>query len=180
MATRKSAPDDLSGTRVTLMGLGRFGGGLGAARWLVSQGADVRITDMAGEEALAGPLEQLRDLIDAGAVSLRLGGHNVADFTDTDLVVANPAVPKPWENRFLRAAEAAGVKITTEIRLLVERLPSRDRTIGVTGTAGKSTTTAMIAHILKKSLPEREPDARVWLGGNIGGSRLASLDERSE
>lgn len=180
MATRKSAPDDLSGTRVTLMGLGRFGGGLGAARWLVSQGADVRITDMAGEEALAGPLEQLRDLIDAGAVSLRLGGHNVADFTDTDLVVANPAVPKPWENRFLRAAEAAGVKITTEIRLLVERLPSRDRTIGVTGTAGKSTTTAMIAHILKKSLPEREPDARVWLGGNIGGSLLASLDEMTE
>jgi len=180
MATRKSARDDLAGARVTLMGLGRFGGGLGAARWLASQGADVLVTDTASEADLAGPLEQLRDLIDAGAVTLRLGGHNVADFTDTDLVVANPAVPKPWENRFLRAAEAAGVKITTEIRLLVERLPNRDRTIGVTGTAGKSTTTAMIAHILRKTLPEREPASRVWLGGNLGGSLLSHLDEMTE
>lgn len=162
------------------MGLGRFGGGLGAARWLAAQGADVLVTDTATETDLAGPLEQLRGLIDAGAVTLRLAAHNVADFTDTDLVVANPAVPTPWENRFLRAAEAAGVQITTEIRLLVERLPNRDRTIGVTGTAGKSTTTAMIAHILRKSLPEREPEARVWLGGNIGGSLLAHLEEMTE
>jgi UDP-N-acetylmuramoylalanine--D-glutamate ligase len=162
------------------MGLGRFGGGLGAARWLAAQGADVLVTDTATEADLAGPLEQLRGLIDAGAVTLRLGAHNVSDFTDTDLVVANPAVPKPWENRFLRAAEAAGVPVTTEMNLVVTRLPTPERTIAVTGTAGKSTTAAMIANALDRIAPKIDAGAKVWLGGNIGGSLLPRIDEISE
>lgn len=154
------------------MGLGRFGGGLGVTRWLVSQGAEVLLTDLDPVDKLAAPLADLRALIDSGRVRLRLGGHNVSDFTaGVDLVVANPAVPTPWDNRFLRAASAAGVPITTEIRLLVERLPRRERTIGVTGSAGKSTTTSMIAHVLR----ERPGAGRVWLGGNIGGSLLSEL-----
>ncbi len=155
--------------RITLMGLGRFGGGVGAARWLAERGADVLVTDIEPEEKLGASVAKLRDLIDAGSVRLRLGGHNVADFTDTDLVVANPAVPRPWENRFLRGAAAAGVKITTEIGLLVERLPDRARVIGVTGSAGKSTTSAMIHRALAScGLPS-------VLGGNIGGSLLHAL-----
>lgn len=161
---------DFSGMRVTVMGLGRFGGGLGVTRWLCEQGADVLVTDTASDESLAEPVTALRDLIDSGQVRLRLGGHNVADFTDTDLVVANPAVPHPWENRFLRAAGAAGVPITTEIRLAAERL-DRQRVIGVTGSAGKSTTSAMIHHLLGAV------GVRSYLGGNIGGSVLSGLDE---
>ena len=161
---------DYSGMRVTIMGLGRFGGGLGVTRRLVGQGADVLVTDTASEDALAEPLGMLRGLIDSGQVQLRLGEHNVADFTDTDLVVANPAVPRPWENRYLRAAAAAGVPITTEIRMAVEQL-NRDRVIGVTGSAGKSTTSAMIHHLLGKV------GVRSYLGGNIGGSVLDGLDE---
>ncbi|TVQ79983.1 MAG: UDP-N-acetylmuramoyl-L-alanine--D-glutamate ligase [Phycisphaeraceae bacterium] len=156
--------------RVTIMGLGRFGGGLGVTRGLVEQGADVLVTDTASEDALAEPLGMLRGLIDSGQVQLRLGGHNVADFTDTELVVANPAVPRPWENRYLRAAAAAGVPITTEIRMAVEQL-NRDRVIGVTGSAGKSTTSAMIHHLLGSV------GVRSYLGGNIGGSVLDGLDE---
>jgi UDP-N-acetylmuramoylalanine--D-glutamate ligase len=167
---------ELSGRRVTVMGLGRFGGGLGVSRWLASQGADVLVTDLDPVERLGESVAKLRDLIDAGSVRLRLGGHNVSDFTTCDLVVANPAVPKPWENRFLRAAQAAGIPATTEIGLLVERLPARDRVIGVTGSAGKSTTAAMTAHILATC---GEPAV---LGGNIGGSllgRLPGLDSRT-
>ncbi len=81
--------------RVTVMGLGRFGGGIGAARFLAQQGADVLVTDMSDESKLAESLEAIRDLTDKGVVKLRLGGHNVADFTDTDMVVASPAVPTP-------------------------------------------------------------------------------------
>src|ERR1051325_5516425 len=99
---------DVSGKRVTVMGLGRFGGGLGVGRWLVSLGCDVLVTDLEPAEKLAKSVAALRDLVDAGSVTLRLGEHNVSDFTTCDLVVANPAVPKPWENRFLRAAKAAG------------------------------------------------------------------------
>jgi UDP-N-acetylmuramoylalanine--D-glutamate ligase len=163
--------ESFDGARVTVMGLGRFGGGIGVTRWLAEQGADVLVTDRAPAEQLEASIASIQDLIDAGSVELRLGEHNVSDFTTCDVVIANPAVPKPWENRFLRAAEAAGVRITTEIRLLVKRLPNRDHTIGVTGTAGKSTTSAMIAHLL------RDQGKRVWLGGNIGGSLLANLHE---
>ena len=98
---------DLVGKRVTLMGLGRFGGGVGVARWLAEQGAHVLVTDLLSAEKLAASVDQLADLIDRGAVVLRLGEHDEQDFTTRDLVVANPAVPKPWENHFLRAAEAA-------------------------------------------------------------------------
>jgi UDP-N-acetylmuramoylalanine--D-glutamate ligase len=161
---------DLAGKRVTVMGLGRFGGGVGVTRWLVGQGADVLVTDLAPEDELKDSVAKIQDLIDAGSVTLRLGEHNVSDFTTCDVVIANPAVPKPWDNRFIRAAEAAGRPITTEIGLLIERLPNRARTIGVTGSVGKSTTSAMIAHAMK------ETGHDVLLGGNIGGSLLEGLD----
>jgi UDP-N-acetylmuramoylalanine--D-glutamate ligase len=150
------------------MGLGRFGGGVGVTRWLVGEGATVLVTDRETAERLGESLAAIRDLIDRGDVALRLGEHNVSDFTTADLVVANPAVPKPWDDRFLRGAQAAGVPITTEIRLLTERL-DRNRVIGVTGSAGKSTTTAMIHHLLLRS------GVRSHMGGNIGGSLLNAL-----
>ncbi len=161
--------DDLSATRITVMGLGRFGGGVGVSRWLAEAGADVLITDLARGEDLSESIAQIRDLIDRGTVRMRLGEHNVSDFTNCDLVVANPAVPKPWTNRYLRSAEAAGIRVTTEIRLLMERLDPK-QVIGVTGTAGKSTTTAMIHHILIGV------GKQAHLGGNIGGSLLLQLN----
>lgn len=184
--------------RVTVMGLGRFGGGVGVTRFLCDRGADVLVTDQEPADKLEKSIAQLQDLIDAGRVALRLGEHNVSDFTTCDLVVVNPAV-KPG-NRFVRAAEAAGIEVTTEMRLLVERLPNRLRTIGVTGSAGKSTVTAMIGHVLNKvfgdlgvgdsdlvhgnqspkSQPPNPNSPKVWVGGNIGGSLLPHIDEIGE
>lgn len=167
---------EFDGQRAVVMGLGRFGGGLGAARWLAGQGADVLVTDLQPEAKLHESVRQLDDLVRTGRVSLRLGGHNVSDFTTCDLVVVNPAAPTPWENRFVRAAEAGGARVTSEIALVCERLPARKRVIGVTGSAGKSTCTAMIAHALKAM------GERCVLGGNIGGSLLSDLetiDQRS-
>ncbi|MHC4217034.1 MAG: Mur ligase family protein [Planctomycetota bacterium] len=160
--------DDLRGLHVTVMGLGRFGGGAGVAAWLADEGARVVVTDLLEPQSLAGSLEPLAGHVAAGAIELHLGGHDPADFTACDLVVANPAVPTPWENRYLAAAAAAGVAVTTEIRLLTERL-ERGRVIGVTGTAGKSTTTAMIHHVLVRA------GRAAHLGGNIGGSLLSNL-----
>ncbi len=151
------------------MGLGNFGGGGGVTQWLASQGAQVLLTDMNPAEKLAPSLESLAGLMNAGQVTLRLGGHNERDFIDTDMVVVNPAVPKPWTNDYVRAAQDAGVQVTTEINLTVERLPARDRVVAVTGSAGKSTTSAMIHHILQAS------GRRCVFGGNIGGTLLPAL-----
>lgn len=156
----------LAGKRVTVMGLGRFGGGLGAARFLAARGAIVTVTDRKPASDFAEVIPELQPLIDAGSVRLALGGHDERDFTGADLVVANPAVPQPWTNPYLSAARKAGVPLTTEIALLIASLPPSAVTIGITGSVGKSTTTAMIHHaLLACGIP-------ALLGGNIGGSLL--------
>jgi UDP-N-acetylmuramoylalanine--D-glutamate ligase len=163
----RTLPDSMDGTRVTVMGLGRFGGGLGVTRWLARQGAKVLLTDRAEAAALAAPLDALRADIDAGRVQLRLGEHREADFTDADMVIANPAVPTPWDDPLLAAARRAGTPVITEIRLAIDRL-DRDRTVGITGSAGKSSTSSMIARALAGH------GAGSRLGGNIGGSLLGA------
>lgn len=160
---------NFDGAKVTVMGLGRFGGGVGVTKWLVAQGAQVLVTDLEKAEVLKDSVAQIEALVRNGSVTLRLGEHNVSDFTTCDCVVANPAVPKPWDNRFLRAATAAGVRVMTEIGLLVSHLPRGAVSIGITGSAGKSTTSAMVHHILKSA------GRRVVLGGNIGGSLLGAI-----
>lgn len=160
------------GAKVTVLGLGRFGGGLGAARFLLSQGAAVLLTDAASEELLAAPLAELRAAAGGspGSLQLRLGGHEERDFISADLVVASPAVPKPWQHPCLHACLERGVPITTEISLAIGQLPSH-RFIGVTGSAGKSSTAAMTA----EALPQLGIAAT--LGGNIGGSLLDRIGE---
>lgn len=158
-------PGSLEQRRVVVMGLGRFGGGVGVTRWLASQGADVVVTDQERDERLGESVDAIRDLVDSGVVELRLGEHRVSDFTTADLVVVNPAVPRPWDDRYVRSAQAAGIEITTEIGLVCSML-DRTRVIGVTGSAGKSTVCSMIhAGLEAAGVPS-------VLGGNIGGSLL--------
>ncbi|MSR69039.1 MAG: UDP-N-acetylmuramoyl-L-alanine--D-glutamate ligase [Phycisphaerales bacterium] len=165
---KPSHSDDwFAGRRVTVMGLGQFGGGLGVAQWMHQRGACVHITDLASEKTLHNSLEPIAGAITAGAITLRLGSHEMRDFQQADLVIANAAVPRPWENPFLCAARSAGVPVTTEIRLAIERLAT-NRVIAITGSAGKSTTTAMTACALAGSGRE------VRVGGNIGGSLLGA------
>jgi len=162
------------GRRALVMGLGQFGGGLGVTRWLLERGASVTVTDMAAEQALERPLHALREMPGGRDVALRLGEHAKEDFEGADVVVANAAVPMPWANPLLEAARASGARVTTEIVLAAHRLP-RERTVGITGSAGKSTTTAMLSLLLGAA------GCRVWTGGNFGGSlldRIGSIDAR--
>ncbi|MFW6145717.1 MAG: UDP-N-acetylmuramoyl-L-alanine--D-glutamate ligase [Planctomycetota bacterium] len=151
---------DLSNKRVLVMGLGRFGGGVGVTRWLVGQGARVTVTDLATAEELAESLARLDGL----DVTLRLGGHDDVDLDTCDLLVVNPAVP--LDAPLLQAARRRGVAMTTEINLFLRRCPAR--VVGITGSVGKSTTAAMAAALLAAG-------CRSHLGGNIGRSLLAEL-----
>ena len=149
--------------RATVQGLGRFGGGAGVARFLAREGWQVTVTDLQTAEELSASVASLSD------VELRfvLGGHDERDFTETDLVIANPAVGP--ENAYLSAARAAGVRVASEVGLFLERAPGR--VAAVTGTQGKSST----AHFLHQLLVDAHLPAR--LGGNIGGSLLDELNE---
>ncbi len=168
-------PPPFRNRKITVMGLGRFGGGIGVARFLAEQGARVLVTDQESAEALAASVARIADLVACGAVQLRLGEHRMEDFASADMVVASPAV-KP-SSPFIAAARAAGVPVTSEIRLLAGHLPNRRRVIAITGSAGKSTTTALVGHALGQLLEQEGRGRRVWVGGNIGGSLLASLPD---
>jgi UDP-N-acetylmuramoylalanine--D-glutamate ligase len=151
-----------AGKRVTVMGLGRHGGGAGAARWLALQGARVTVTDRLPAEALQASLTAL-----AGVPIERwqLGGHDEQHFRACDWLVVNPAV-RPGEPLVQLAAEC-GARITSEIELFLDRCPAR--VVGVTGSVGKSSTAWMLHHIFQAA------GMRSWLGGNLGGSLLSDL-----
>lgn len=151
------------------MGLGRFGGGIGVTRYLAAQGARVVVGDSGDPAGLADSIAQLQDLIDSGSVRLALGAHDAEDLEGIDVLVVNPAIPMPWENAFIASSRAAGLAVTTEIEIAY-RLLDPSRVIAVTGSAGKSTTCAMIHHALT------ELGHGSVLGGNIGGSLLGELD----
>jgi len=160
---RPTVPGDVRGCRAVVMGLGRFGGGEAAARSLARAGASVLVTDLGERDAFADAIGRLEPL----GVSFRFGAHETSDFEAADLVVVNPAVPRPWSNPWIRAARAAGARLLSEIRLAIgDRHASN--LIAITGSAGKSTTAAMTHHALQRTCPALQPR----LGGNIGGSLL--------
>lgn len=161
--------------RVTVMGLGTFGGGVGAVRFLVQSGARVTVTDLRHPSELQPSLAALATTPPA---VWHLGEHHPQDFEQTDLVVASPAVPSdsPW----LQRARSAGVPITSEIELFWER--QCGRVVAVTGSNGKSTTTTLLHRLLERATVDVTPTAgtpavRVWLGGNIGHSLLPVVDQ---
>ena len=97
-------------------------------------------------------------------IEYRLGEHRALDFTTADLVVISPAIPPT--NDLLLATCKAGVPVTLEIELFIERCPAP--IIGVTATKGKSTTTSMLGAMLRQK-------HKVHVGGNLGGSLLFDL-----
>ena len=105
---------EFHGRKVTVMGLGHFGGGVAVARWAARQGAVVTVTDLAGTDRLADALDSL-----AGEpiAAYHLAGHREEDFRSADVVVVNPAV-KPG-NRFVQIAAEAGATLTSEIELFL-------------------------------------------------------------
>lgn len=154
--------DSFAGRKVTVLGLGRFGGGAGAARWFARQGASVTVSDAAPAETLAESVASLSGL----AIEFRLGGHRREDLEGADLIVANPAIPPEAEP--LAWARAAGVPVETEMNLFFRAF--RGDVVGVTGSTGKSTTAALTASVLEAG------GFRVFLGGNLGGTVLEALD----
>jgi len=153
---------EVRGKRVTVMGLGRHGGGVAAARYLAECGAIVTVTDQADADSLR---ESLVALSGSPIADVFVGGHRAEDFQSAEILVVNPAVR--LDHPLVRLAAAAGAQLTSEIVLFADACPAK--IVGVTGSNGKSTTAAMTAAILERD------GRRTWLGGNLGGSLLSEL-----
>jgi len=155
-----------AGKRVLIMGLGRFGGGVDAAKFAAKAGAKVIITDLASDEQLSDSIKKLEEFPD---IEFHLGSHNPEDFEQADIVVVNPAVP--GDNEFLEIARRHDKVIASQIGIFFQLCPAP--IIGITGANGKSTTAALTAHLLKNAREEK-----VWLSGNIGNEPLLTIVDK--
>ncbi|RMF84081.1 MAG: UDP-N-acetylmuramoyl-L-alanine--D-glutamate ligase [Nitrospinota bacterium] len=149
--------------RVTIMGLGSFGGSIGLAKFLCQAGAHVTITDLKPAEVLQDSIRQLSGY----PVTFVLGEHREEDFSSPDYLFISPAIPE--DSPYLALARAAGVPIDTEMNLFFRLCPGT--IVGITGSHGKTTTTSLTGALVKHVYP------RTWVGGNIGRSLLLDLDK---
>ncbi len=145
--------------KITMMGLGLLGRGIGVAKFLASNGAILTVTDLKPEEKLRSSLEELKPF--ETSITYVLGEHRIQDFEDKDLIIKTAGVP--LDSAFIKHAQERGISIEMDASLFVKLVPKGVVIVGITGTRGKSTTTHMIAHILQKT------GKRVFLGGNLRG-----------
>lgn len=153
------------GKRITIIGLGLLGRGVGDARYLAECDAKLIVTDLKTREELADSVTQLKSFPN---VKFVLGEHRLKDFKNRDLILKAAGVP--IDSPYIAEAEKNGIPIRMSADLFTEI--SGIPVIGVTGTRGKSTVAHMIYAILKAA---RKP---VLLGGNVRGvSTLALLSD---
>ncbi|MFZ3044264.1 MAG: UDP-N-acetylmuramoyl-L-alanine--D-glutamate ligase [Minisyncoccia bacterium] len=151
--------------KITLMGLGLLGRGVGDARYLAECGAEVIVTDLKSREELIDSVVQLESFPN---ITFALGEHRLEDFRDRDLILKAAGVP--LDSPYIAEAKKNNIPVHMSADLFVEI--SGIQTIGVTGTRGKSSVTHMVDAILK------EAGKKVLLGGNVRGvSTLALLAE---
>lgn len=152
--------------RVLILGLGQFpkGSGVSAALLFARLGAKVTVTDLKTAKALKENVATLKKFKNVRFV---LGKHDLQDVRDAEFIVPNQRVRQSAPE--IKLARKLGIPIQTEIALFLNRCPAK--VIGITGTRGKSTTTSLIAHLLKGG------KKKVWLGGNILISPLTFLSK---
>ncbi|MDD5463721.1 MAG: UDP-N-acetylmuramoyl-L-alanine--D-glutamate ligase [Candidatus Moranbacteria bacterium] len=128
--------------KITVMGIGLHGGGVGTVKFLVAQGAKVIATDLRTKEQLGASLEKLKGLKNVEYV---LGHHRMEDFSKVDMVIKNPAAQ--WSDKHIKFALENKVPVEMDSSLFFKIC--KNKIIGVTGTKGKTTTATLIYEILK-------------------------------
>jgi len=149
------------GRQVTVVGLAREGTAL--ARFLTERGATVTVTDQKVRKALKSQLAVLEGL----PIRTYLGGHPEAIF-EAEVIFLSPGVP--FDSPLAEEARRRGIPLSNETRLFTRLCPAP--MVGITGSSGKTTTTALVGEMLKESYP-----GRVWVGGNIGQPLISHLDK---
>ena len=155
---------ELKGKKVLVVGLGKSG--LAAALFLRHRGAQVTVSDVRSAEALA---KDIPALLDEG-IMVETGGHGLLTFRRQDLIVVSPGVPLNTPE--LAQVKSFGLPVIGELELAARFL--KGRTLAITGSNGKTTTTALVGEILEKAgLP-------TLVGGNIGVPVVALIDQSTD
>src|SRR5579863_3959940 len=155
---------ELKGKKVLVVGLGKSG--LAAALFLRRRGAQVTVSDIRSAEALA---KDIPALLEEG-INVEAGGHGLLTFRRQDLIVVSPGVP--LDTPELAQVMAFGLPVIGELELAARFL--KGRVLAITGSNGKTTTTALTGEILK------EAGFATLVGGNIGVPVVALTDESTD
>ncbi len=156
----------LTGKKILLVGLGRLGGGVAAARFFASRGAQLTVTDQLSVDNLAVSLRTLKKY----RIIYTLGRHDKKDFVGKDMIVFNQAVSatSPWVSYARRHCK----EVYNDLTFFLSWLSNYPGVayVGVTGTRGKTTVTTWIGHLLKPSI----------VGGNMPHNGLYTIIEKIE
>jgi len=150
---------------VTALVVGAARSGVAIANHLTLKGEHVIVADLKAETDLADAIAQL-----PGDTELRLGGYDDTVLSGVDVVYASPGVR--WDAELLQHARARGIPVSSEIDLFLRLC--KGTVVGITGTNGKTTTTALTGEVLSAG------EKPVIVGGNIGDTVLDRVDEISE
>src|SRR3989338_8776930 len=136
--------DDFKNKRISVLGLGLLGRGVGDIEFLATCGAEVLVTDKKSEAELAGSVAKLKKYPN---VTFKLGGHDAEDFKHCDMVLKAAGVP--LDSPEIAAARDAGISLVMSTALFAKyAMEAGAKIVGVTGTRGKTTVAYMIYHSL--------------------------------
>ena len=155
---------ELKGKKVLVVGLGKSG--LAAALFLRHHGALVTVSDVRSAEALA---KDIPALLEEG-IMVETGGHGLLTFRRQDLIVVSPGVP--LDTPEIQQVKSFGLPVIGELELAARFL--KGKTLAITGSNGKTTTTSLVGEILK------EAGIPTLVGGNIGTPVVSLIDESKD
>jgi UDP-N-acetylmuramoylalanine--D-glutamate ligase len=153
---------DWNGKRVLILGAARQG--LALARWLSLHGAQVTLSDMRSEDELRVARESLAEY----QIDWALGGHPLELLDSTDVLCLSGGVPLTLP--IVAEANRRGIPLSNDSQIFMEVVPCK--TIGITGSAGKTTTTTLVGQMAKNVY-----GAKAYIGGNIGDPLINYVDD---
>lgn len=176
----KKYKEQFKGKKITIMGLGLLGRGIGYTKFLAECGADLIVTDLKTDEQLAQSIKALNKFPN---IKFVLGGHRLEDFRNRDMVMKAAGVPQ--DSIFIKEAKKNNIPVEMDVSLFAKCAPNV-MIIGVTGTRGKSTTTTLIYEILSSYSKEVAKQKKqindfwqhkpsVYVGGNLRGMATLPL-----
>ncbi|MBL8077157.1 MAG: UDP-N-acetylmuramoyl-L-alanine--D-glutamate ligase [Anaerolineales bacterium] len=152
---------DWNGKRILILGAARQG--IALARWLSRHGSNVTLSDSRSLDALTSAQASLADT----NVQWAVGGHPLELLDATDLLCLSGGVPLTLP--IVQEAFKRGIPVSNDSQIFMEVVPCK--TIGITGSAGKTTTTTLVGNMAKRQYGER-----AFVGGNIGDPLINYVD----
>ena len=149
-------------TRVLILGAARQG--LALARWLSLHGARVTVNDIRGGDEL----RLVRESLAEHPINWVLGGHPLELLDVTDVLCISGGIPLNLP--IVEEAVRRGIPLSNDSQIFMEVVPCK--TVGITGSAGKTTTTTLVGNMAKNSHGEK-----AYVGGNIGDPLLNYVEE---